>query len=287
MTQQDLCRLRRDYESCALAPDKCTEPEALSLAWAEAAGCLLLRRRMGEAICFDYPIPGPEGEEDRALEAVETWCAEQEVPLALSVPAEKAPRLLARYPRVRVSHQRDAASHYLFHVENELYALAELPTIHTARLTLSALTDSDRAAYNRLCLDDARNRYWGYDYREDWHGEPLEDYFLDVARQDFARHMTLNLAVRLEGKCIGEVVLYRFTGRGSAELGCRIAPEYSGHGYGAEAFGAMADWGLSSLHLSAVTARSYRENAASLRMLAAHMRPDGEDGTFRYFRKEA
>ena len=52
MTQQDLCRLRRDYESCALAPDKCAEPEAQSLAWAEAAGCLLLRRRMGEAICF-------------------------------------------------------------------------------------------------------------------------------------------------------------------------------------------------------------------------------------------
>ena len=42
MTQQDLCRLRRDYESCALAPDKCAEPEAQSLAWAAAAGCLLL-----------------------------------------------------------------------------------------------------------------------------------------------------------------------------------------------------------------------------------------------------
>ena len=44
----------------------------------------------------------------------------------------------------------------------------------------SAFTEADKPAYNALCLDDARNRFWGYDYREDWRGEPLEDYFLGV-----------------------------------------------------------------------------------------------------------
>ena len=178
------------------------------------------------------------------------------------------------------------ADKYCFEVQNELYTMWETPELRTARLRLSLLTDADREAYNRLCLDDERNRWWGYDWRRDWHGEPLEDYFLTAAREDFRRHSVLSLAVRLEGTLIGEAVLYRFTGRGSAELGCRIAPEYAGNGYGAEAFAAVADWGLYSLQLSAVTAKCFKENEASLRMLSACMRKTGEDETFFYFRKE-
>lgn len=173
-----------------------------------------------------------------------------------------------------------------FDVENELYDLDCIPTLHTKRLCLSALTDADRDAYNALCLDDERNRFWGYDYREDWKGESLSDYFLDTVRQDFARKVAVNFAVRLDGVCIGELVFYRFDGRGGAELGCRIAPEYAHHGYGTEAFACAADWGLYGLRLSRVVARCYKENEASRRMLAACMRPAGEDKTFYYYQKE-
>ena len=72
-----------------------------------------------------------------------------------------------------------------FEVANELEALREIPTIETERLTLTELRDEDRDAYNALCLDDERNRWWGYDYREDLVGELTEDYFLSVAREDF------------------------------------------------------------------------------------------------------
>jgi len=178
------------------------------------------------------------------------------------------------------------AEKYCFDVENELYALREIPTIETERLTLTPLGPDDREDYNALCLDDERNRFWGYDYRSDWHGEPLEEYFLNVTQEDFANRTALNFAVRLDGKLIGEAVFYRFTGRGSAELGCRIAPEYAGNGYGTEAFAAAADWGLYSLQLAAVTARCYKVNAASLRMLSSCMRKSGEDETFYHFRKE-
>ncbi|MCI9563211.1 MAG: GNAT family N-acetyltransferase, partial [Oscillospiraceae bacterium] len=50
---------------------------------------------------------------------------------------------------------------------NELTFLEEIPVLRSERLTLDALKEEDRAAYNRLCLDDERNRWWGYDYRED------------------------------------------------------------------------------------------------------------------------
>ena len=178
------------------------------------------------------------------------------------------------------------AEKYCFDVENELFALDSVPTLKTERLLLSALTDADRDAYNALCLDDERNRYWGYDYRSDWKGEPLEDYFLAVARQDFANHTAVNFAVRLDGALIGEAVLYRFDWRGGAELGCRIAPAFAHNGYGTEAFSAVADWALYRLELSHVVAKCYRENEASYRMLSSCMRRSGEDETFFYFNKE-
>ena len=458
MTRRDLPRLRKYYKDCGYvlceysAIVKLMWRVHLRPAWTEAAGCLIVTNLIDGAIYFDYPVPGPDGDELAALDAIERWCVETGTPLRISVvPAEKAALLLARYPRTRVRNLRnwrdyvyDAASFrdfpgrhyagqrnhvnkfraacpdaafrvlgkadrplveaffaayrhgakqgekalrdldlaekmigllgdphllwggmerggkllsvamgercgetisihieraladvpgvypataqafartfavdgvrwlnreddaddkglrtsklqyrpaflaekYCFEVENELYALSRIPTLQTERLTLAPLRDEDREAYNRLCLDDERNRWWGYDYRTDWHGEPLEDYFLNVTREDFAAHTAVNFGVYLDGAFIGEAVFYRFNGRGEAELGCRIAPEYAGNGYGAEAFAAAADWGLYELQLAAVVAKCYKENAASYRMLSACMRKTGEDGTFFYFRKE-
>ena len=109
--------------------------------------------------------------------------------------------------------------------------------------------------------------------------------FLEVAQRDFANRQAANFAVRLDGQLIGEAVLYRFDCQGSAELGCRIDAAYAGHGYGTEAFAAVADWGLYKIHLSRVVAKCYRENQASYKMLSACMRKKGEDDTFFYFEK--
>ena len=172
-----------------------------------------------------------------------------------------------------------------FEVQCEADRLREIPTVTTPRLTLTPLEERDEAAYNALCLDDARNRWWGYDYRQDLKGELTEDYFLSVARRDFAARRAVNFAVRLDRQLIGEVVLYRFDCRGGAELGCRIDKAYAGNGYGTEAFAAVAEWGLYKIHLSRVVAKCYKENQASYKMLSACMRKKGEDDTFFYFEK--
>ena len=168
---------------------------------------------------------------------------------------------------------------------NELSFLDEIPALESERLTLDALRPEDREAYNRLCLDDERNRWWGYDYREDLDGELTEDYFLEVARRDFAGKLAVNFAVRLDGQIIGEAVLYQFDCKGSAELGCRILPEFAGSGYGREAFRRAAEWSLYELGLCRLRAKCFHENEASRRMLEACMRPSGEDETFAYFEK--
>lgn len=162
-----------------------------------------------------------------------------------------------------------------------------VPELQTERLVLDGLGEADRAAYNRLCLDDGRNRWWGYDYREDLVGELTEDFFLASAREDFRSGQGLHFAVRLDGALIGEVELHSFDGAGGAELGCRILPEYAGHGYGAEAYRRGLAWALEGLGLERVAGKCYRENEASRKMLSGCMEPIGQDGTFLYFEKRA
>ena len=172
-----------------------------------------------------------------------------------------------------------------FEVESELDRLERQPAVRSERLTMDGLREWDKQVYNALCLDDERNRWWGYDYRKDLKGKLTEDYFLQVVREDFAAHRAVNFAVRLHGKCIGEVVLYAPDWRGSAELGCRIAPQFAGNGYGTEAFAAVAEWALYRLGLNRVVAKCYKENEASYKMLSSCMRRSGEDDTFYYFEK--
>ena len=96
------------------------------------------------------------------------------------------------------------------------------PHLTTPRLTLNALTPADCGDYAALCRDTRRNRWWGYDYREE-QPHPPEEWFLQASEEDYAAGRELGLAVRLRGRCIGEVVFTHFDGRGTAELGCRIA----------------------------------------------------------------
>lgn len=459
VTKQDGGKLRKYYKACSYGlceysvGTKLMWRQTLHPAWAEIAGCLVVRNTIDGQTVFDYPVPGPEGDEDAALEAIEAYCMEQGIsPVISVVPECRAARLLARYPYVRVSDIRTwrdyvyyredlqlfAGRRYsgqrnhikkfrtqwpdaefrpltaadgdvierfwqdyeaefpkgkndkardelalakkmlrmlakpwfvgggmfdgdrlialslaekcgdtlIIHIEKALYSYtgvyptlvqafatafgdgcqwinreddaadrglrtsklqygparlapkyrfepqnellrhaAAIPELKTERLTLSALTEADIPAYNALVLDGERNRWWGYDDVGGLGGPVEERSFFDVAKRDFENRQAVNFAVRLDGKLIGEAVLYRFDCRGGAELGCRIDSAFAGHGYGTEAFAAAADWALYRLHLTRVVAKCFKENQASYKMLSACMRKNGEDETFFYFEK--
>lgn len=459
ITPKDADYLRGYYQNCQYTlceysvGIKLMWTDVLHPAWAEVAGCLVIRNVSGGTTLFDYPVPGPEGDEDAALTAIENYCLSKGIqPVISVVPAEKAQRLLRRYPYVAVRNVRtwqdyvyraedlrqfvgrrysgqrnhikkfrtahpDAAFRPLtvedkplleqfwedygqeffkgdnrkataelelakrmfghlgqpwfcfggmvdagrlvavalgercgdtliVHIEKALYSytgvypamvqafachfgadaewinreddaadlglrtsklqygpdhmapkfhfapenellchVKAIPELQTERLTLSALTEADIPAYNALVLDKDRNRWWGYDDVAGLNEPMTERSFYEVAQEDYAKCAAVNFAVRLDGKFIGEAVLYRFNYKGDAELGCRIAPEYAGHGYGTEAFSAVANWGLYGVHLNRVVAKCFKENEASRKMLSALMRPNGEDGTFYYFVK--
>ena len=80
VAQRDMSRLRRYYKDCDY--QLCEYSALVKLMWrghlhpqyAEAAGCLIVKNCIDGKYCFDYPVPGPDGDEDAALCAIEEHC---------------------------------------------------------------------------------------------------------------------------------------------------------------------------------------------------------------------
>lgn len=177
---------------------------------------------------------------------------------------------------------------HLVHVHSPAVRMEPGTVIARGDVVLTELRAEDRAAYLRLNTDVENNRYWGYDYRADVSitGPIDEDTFFDSVTFDMRAGDSVNFAVRLaeDGPMIGEAVLWSFTSDGTGEVGCRILPEYQGRGYGTAAFGAAAELAARVLKLN-TTARCYKDNAASRRMITANgFVPAFEDETFFYFK---
>lgn len=174
---------------------------------------------------------------------------------------------------------------HLIHVKTAINRLKKIPVIKGENgISLTPITEKDIPAYNRLCLDDERNRWWGYDYREDC-PRPKRDYFYKDQKKDFANRMAMNFAIRKDGKFLGEVILYNFDFRGGAEIGVRILPEADGQKLGRYAFSLMANYAIYTLELVQINGKCLKENVASAKMLSSVMQKVGEDETYYYFRK--
>ncbi len=181
------------------------------------------------------------------------------------------------------------AHKYLVHVGSPAVKIPPVFSLAGDGVVLTEIRQNDKQAYLKLNTDIENNRYWGYDYREDVSiiGPVDENTFYDSVMYDMAAGDSINFVVRLteDGEMIGEVVLWNFTSDGTAELGCRILPEYQGNGYGKAAFGAVADFAAQELDLK-VWARCYRKNTPSYRMIASNgFTPLWEDEDFCYFEK--
>ena len=129
ITMREAATLRRYYESCGFqlceysAGVKLMWRKTLNYAWTEAAGCLIIRCESQGRVSFDYPVAGPEGDEDAALTAIEGYCLENGIQPEISiVPECKAPVLLARYPYVRVSNIRTWRDYLYYKEDLQLFA---------------------------------------------------------------------------------------------------------------------------------------------------------------------
>lgn len=179
---------------------------------------------------------------------------------------------------------------YLVHVSTPAVRAKNPVTLKSGNVYLTEFRETDRQAYLRLNTDIENNRWWGYDYREDETitGPIDENTFYDSVMYDMQAGDSVNFAIRLSenGEMIGETILWNFTSVSTAELGCRILPEYHGNGYGKAAFGAAAEYASNALNVT-VFARCDINNTASERMITANgFSPVCDKNEYRYFMRE-
>lgn len=168
-------------------------------------------------------------------------------------------------------------------------SISKIPEIKTERLLIASVRDDDAETFYRLAYDRERNKYWGYDWREDYpEGDPPKEYFLETAREWFHKKWEMSLGIYVEDKLVGEAVLHRFGYRADVELGVRLLPEAEGKGYASEAMSALASYAFLKLGMDRADAKCYRQNIKSDRMLrAAGFHPCGKDEIFTYYYKTA
>lgn len=178
-------------------------------------------------------------------------------------------------PGLRISkmqyHPIGRVNKYLVHINSPAARMSGMPIINLGNVFLTELRTSDKGAYLRLNTDVENNRFWGYDYREDEDiiGQIDENTFYDSTMSDIKAGDSLNFAIRTsaDSDMIGEGILWNFTAD-SAEVGCRIFPEYQGKGIGKSAFTALSDFAEHELKVKAY-ARCCIENKPSYNMIVA------------------
>ena len=122
--EEDAELLRSYYEHCDYGlceysvGTKLMWADILHPTWAEAAGCLIVRNTIEGKVAYDYPVPGPDGDEEAALAIIEgEWLEQAGAPMISVVPRCKTAKLLERYPYVKVGNIRNWRD-YVYHTED-------------------------------------------------------------------------------------------------------------------------------------------------------------------------
>jgi hypothetical protein len=166
--------------------------------------------------------------------------------------------------------------------------LTHPPVLHTQRLVIKEMSDSDANMLYALEMDKERCKLWGYDWRDHLKETPTPEMFLEGTREDFKNREEMPMGIYVNGEMIGEVVLHNFGYRNDCEVGMRLLPAYEGNGYAAEAVLAVMDYALYDLNMETILAKCLKENVKSKKTLTSvGLRQYKEDETYFYFRKTA
>jgi len=169
-------------------------------------------------------------------------------------------------------HPVDILRKRFYEVTNQFDLYHGLPTLAGKRLSARPMEEADKDSYFALVMDEERNRYWGYDYKNDVPNGviPNADYFFKDVQKDYQSRECLSLILHdKENHFLGELVLYNFGFFNSAEIGVRLTKQAEGQGYAQEALGLGINF-LKELGLAKITYECYLANEKSL-VLADHL----------------
>lgn len=269
------------------------EGDGVDIAVGFSHDTFLVRRFFGEGYEFSYPLAlSKESDIDGALCALEEYCRRHEIPLVYcdltrtECDALKAQYRFSREESFDISEAGECEKLiYRLTVENECALLDGVPTLSDGTLTLSALCEEDVGSYALLCRDEEILEVWGYDYRDATPDLSDRDFYL-MAMEEFEAGISVSFAIRMNGRFIGEAVLYAFDGRGGAEFSIRIFSGYRRMGYARRALSILFDFCENTLALCRLDGVCLKDNAPSRAMMASMMAFVGErDGETVLYRK--
>ena len=167
----------------------------------------------------------------------------------------------------------------------ELFDKIKNPIIIGKRLVLRDIEDFDKLEYFSIYTNEDENKYWGYDYKEDLKKvKPTPDYFILFQSLLKENKLEYSLAVTLDNKMIGEVVMHNFT-ENQVELGVRISKNYQSFGYGYEAMSLLIDYVKEFLQPKVIISKCYLQNIRSYNLLTkCGFNFDYKDDTYNYFK---
>ncbi len=249
-----------------------------------AHGCVLVRICDGGEYFFPFPfVLDEKTDPTEALRDLALYTRKESIRLRFTdLPRECLEIVTAIFPHVEARAYEDDEDSFVAVVLNEIDLMEECPEVSAGAVTLSPLTEKDKVDYAELCADRELNRYWGYDALAD-NPTADPDYFLAVARKEAEDGVALSLAVRVEGKLVGEAVLYNLDYRGSGEVGVRIARKHQRSGYGKAALRALIDLS-GKIGLCSLYARVREENAPAIALVRSRMvERSRSEGVITYF----
>jgi ribosomal-protein-alanine N-acetyltransferase len=147
--------------------------------------------------------------------------------------------------------------------------MVDFSPLHTSRLTLREILDSDAESLLQIHGDAEHMRWFGSDPIPDLDGaKQLVALFASWRKEPVAG---ARWAMELKDRpgLIGTCGLFRWnrTWR-SCVVGYEIAPAYRGRGYTKEPLETLIAWGFRELQLNRIEAQVHADNAPSLALLA-------------------
>ena len=242
--------------------------------------CLIARIFDYGRYSFIYPIALSErADEKAALFAVNEYAMREEIArIFTDVPKESLPQFFEIFRHLDVDAEDEYGESFRVKIKTECELLEEIFDFNSEDISLTALTDADTESYAKLCRDDETNKFWGYDFREDFSEIVSDSVFIENAKMEFLRGTAITLAVKRGESFIGEATLYAFNGMGGAELAIRLLPDARGKGFGNKTFYALKEY-AKAIGLVRLFAFVDKRNKNSLKYLGNLMETVGEDAT--------